>query len=87
VAGSHAVVHLDTARQQGLDTVALTDQSGDRTLRTLDDGLEVELLEWRVAWWQEAPRMRYRVRSLGDDTEGWVWADFLKTVPSPPERD
>jgi hypothetical protein len=81
------VVHLETARQQGLDTVALTDEGGETTLRTLADGLEVELLQWRVAWWQESPRMRYHVRDLADGAEGWVWADFLKTLPSPAERE
>jgi hypothetical protein len=83
-AGNHAVVHLETARLQGLDTVALTDQSGRKTLRVLADGLEVEMLAWRVVWWQEGPRMRYRVRSIGDGTEGWVWADFLKPLPGSP---
>jgi len=81
------MVHLETARQQGLDTVALTDQDGATTRCTLADGLRVELLAWRVAWWQEAPRMRYHVRSLGDGAEGWVWADFLKTPPSPAETE
>jgi hypothetical protein len=66
---------------RGLNTVSLTNEGESPTSQALADGLEVELLAWRVVWWHQGPRMRYRVRTLDDGSEGWVWADFLKALP------
>ena len=80
--GGRALVFHEPARLQGLDGVVLTDEAGT-TVRELTDGQEVEMLGWRLAWWEGGPRMRYNIRCPTDDRAGWVWADFLRTIPKP----
>jgi hypothetical protein len=63
---------------QGLGAVPLTDERDRRTLRTLSDGQEVEILAWR-----QRPHVRYHVRCVSRGVEGWLDAECLRATRTP----
>ena len=76
--GRHAFVNRAPSLMQKLGDVSLTDESNTRTLRTLTDGQEVEILGWR-----QRPSVRYNVRCVSGGAEGWVVADCLRASRDP----
>jgi hypothetical protein len=76
--GRHAFVNRAPSLTQKLGDVSLTDESSTRTLRTLADGQEVEILGWR-----QRPSVHYNVRCLSGGAEGWVAADCLRASRDP----
>jgi hypothetical protein len=76
--GRHVFVNGAPNPTERLDPVPLTDDADMRTLRTLTDGEEVEVLAWR----QRQP-VRYHVRCIADGAEGWVAAESLRASRTP----
>jgi len=76
--GCHAFVNRVPNLRQKVDAVPLTDQSYTRTLQTLADGQEVEILGWR-----QHPSVRYNVRCVSGGAEGWVAAESLRASRDP----
>ena len=76
--GRHAFVNRAPSLTQKLGDVSLTDENNTRTLRTLTDGQEVEILGWR-----QRPSVHYNVRCVNGGAEGWVVADCLRASRNP----
>ena len=60
--------------------VPVTDASGSKTIAVLVDGTEVEILGWKP---RAAGGARYRVRTITDQSEGWLAGMNLRPVPTP----
>jgi hypothetical protein len=52
-------------------SIALTDEAGASEVANVTDGTEVDILAWRP---RGSSGTRYRVRSTGNDLEGWIAA-------------
>ena len=76
--GRHVFVNRAPSLTQKLGNVSLTDESNTRTLTTLADGQEVEILGWR-----QRPSVHYNVRCVSGGAEGWVVADCLRASRDP----
>jgi hypothetical protein len=76
--GRHAFVNRAPSLTRTLGAVVLSDEKETRTLRTLADGQEVEILAWR-----QRPSVRYHVRCLSGDAEGWLAAECLRASRDP----
>jgi hypothetical protein len=76
--GRHAFVDRAPSVFRKRGAVILTDQSYTRTLQTLVDGEEVEILGWR-----QHPSVHYNVRCVGGGAEGWVAAECLRGSRNP----
>ena len=76
--GRHVFVNRAPNLRQKLGNVSLTNEGNTRTLSTLADGQEVEILGWR-----QRPSVHYNVRCVSGGAEGWVVADCLRASRDP----